>query len=186
MENVQIFKYNENPISFQMGEHKMINATQMAKNFDKRVQHFLSTAQTQELMGAISQSRNLGFEDLVIIRKGGRGSAGTWLHEDLALIFAQWLSPEFYIWCNDRIKELLRFGLTATDEMLIKATTDPEFVMVMMDQLKQNRRDNLELKEQNSLLRMQIEENAHKVNFFDNVTKIDGITTSAKLSSLAN
>ena len=30
------------------------------------------------------------------------------MHEDVAIPFAQWLSPEFYIWCNNHIKELLR------------------------------------------------------------------------------
>lgn len=95
MEQIQIFQYNENPVSFQMGpENRMVNATQMAKPFGKRVQHFLSTEQTKEFMNVLSQSRNLGFDKLVIISKGGR-SAGTWLHEDLAIVFAQWLSPDF-------------------------------------------------------------------------------------------
>lgn len=172
MENVQIFKYNENPISFQMGEHKMINATQMAKSFGKRPIDWLRFQQSKDFLDALTKVRNHTLDDLVIVTKGGVNS-GTWMQEDVAIEFARWLSPMFAIWCNDRMKELFRFGLTATDEMLIKATTDPEFVMVMMDQLKQNRRDNLELKEENSLLRMQIDENAHKVNFFDNVTKID-------------
>ena len=45
--------------------------------------------------------------ELVVVIKGGEPSLqGTWLHEDLALPFAQWLSPKFYIWCNDHIKEL--------------------------------------------------------------------------------
>ena len=32
--------------------------------------------------------------------------------EDVALEFARWLSPEFAIWCNDRVKELLVNGVT--------------------------------------------------------------------------
>ncbi len=172
MKNVQIFKYNENPVSFQMGEQKMINATQMAKGFGKRVQHFLNTSQTQEFIEVLSRSRNLGFDQLVIIKKGGK-EQGTWMHEDLAIVFAQWLSPEFYIWCNDRIKELFRFGLTATDEMLVKAATDPEFVVAMMEQIKENRQKTIALEEHNRQLQAQIEENASKVQFYDNVTKLD-------------
>lgn len=34
------------------------------------------------------------------------------MHEDVALEFARWLSPAFAIWCNDRIKELLKNGST--------------------------------------------------------------------------
>jgi hypothetical protein len=44
----------------------------------------------------------------VKVKQGGNAKyQGTWMHEDVALIFAQWLSPEFYLWCNDRVKELL-------------------------------------------------------------------------------
>lgn len=113
-----IFEYNGNKVTFQLGNGDvMVNATQMAKPFGKRVQHFLSTTQTNELLIALSQSRNLGFEQLVMIKKGGN-HPGTWLHEDIALIFAQWLSPDFYLWCNDRIKELFKYGFTATDSTL--------------------------------------------------------------------
>jgi hypothetical protein len=44
--------------------------------------------------------------DLLTVRKGGI-NPGTWMHEDVAMEFALWLSPEFAIWCNDRIKEIL-------------------------------------------------------------------------------
>jgi hypothetical protein len=47
--------------------------------------------------------------DLVKVTKGGN-NPGTWMHEDVALEFARWLSPLFAIWCNDRIKELLRIS----------------------------------------------------------------------------
>lgn len=172
MEQIQIFQYYENPISFQMGlENRMINATQMAKPFCKRVQHFLGTEQTKEFMQVLSQSRNLGFDKLVVITKGGR-SAGTWLHEDLAIVFAQWLSPEFYLWCNDRIKELLRFGLTATEEMLLKAATDPGFVLAMMEHIKESREKNRLLDEKNKELEAQAERNATKVQFYDNLQEV--------------
>nr|DAE55262.1 MAG TPA: KilA protein [Caudoviricetes sp.] len=172
MEQIQIFQYNENPVSFQMGvENRMVNATQMAKPFGKRVQHFLGTEQTKEFMNVLSQSRNLGFDKLVIVTKGGR-SAGTWLHEDLAIVFAQWLSPEFYLWCNDRIKELLRFGLTATEEMLIKAATDPGFVLAMMTQIKESHEKTRLLEQRNKQLSEQAEQNATKVQFYDNLQEI--------------
>lgn len=173
MKNVQIFKYNENPVSFQMGENKMINATEMAKGFgsSKRSKNFLALQSTSEMIAALSEGRNLPSSELVIVRHGDGG--GTWMHEDLALVFAQWLSPQFYIWCNDRIKELFRFGITATEEMLVRAATDPEFVVAMIDQVKQSRQKNKELEHQNKQLQAQIEENASKVQFYDNVTKLD-------------
>ena len=174
MENIQIFKYNENPISFQMGEQKMMNATQMAKFFGKRPVDWLRFQQSQEFLAILSKVRNHTFEELVIVRKGAPSvGGGTWMHEDVALEFARWLSPEFAIWCNDRIKELFSFGLTATDEMLVKAATDPEFVVAMMDQIKQSRQKNLELEKQNRALQAKIEEDSLKVNFYNNATNLD-------------
>ena len=41
---------------------------------------------------------------------------GTWLHEDIALDFAQWLSVDFKLWCNDRIKELIKTGVTTISD----------------------------------------------------------------------
>ena len=58
----------------------------------------------------------------VVTKRGGDKHAeqGTWMHEDVALEFARWLSPEFAIWCNDRIKELLTMGMTATPLVSIR------------------------------------------------------------------
>ena len=53
--------------------------------------------------------RELAKTDKSLLRvvKGGLGEQGTWMCEDLILDFAQWLSRDFKLWCNDRIKELL-------------------------------------------------------------------------------
>lgn len=53
------------------------------------------------------------FPHLINVVKGGipgKVKQGTWMHEDVALEFARWLSPAFAIWCNDKIKELMRKG----------------------------------------------------------------------------
>lgn len=172
MEQIQIFQYNENPVSFQMGlENRMLNATQMAKSFGKRPVDFLKLDQTKEFLAEFSKVKKITLADLVIVKKGGNDS-GTWMHEDIALEFARWLSPMFAIWCNDRIKELLRFGLTATEEMLLKAATDPGFVLAMMEHIKESREKNRLLEDKNKGLEAQVEQNASKVQFYDNLQEI--------------
>lgn len=118
MDNLQIFNYNNSPVSFQLGEgNVLINASEMAKPFRKRPTNWLATKQAQELITTLSAVTDIPVTGLVIVNQGG-SNQGTWLHEDLALLFAQWLSPEFYLWCNGRVKELLRFGLMATEKAL--------------------------------------------------------------------
>lgn len=55
---------------------------------------------------------NITTADLQVVKKGGDPlEQGTWFQEDIALFFAQWLSPEFYLMCNDKLKELLTQGI---------------------------------------------------------------------------
>lgn len=115
-----IYQYKGNPITFLSSDSVMINATQMAQSFGKRPIDWLKSQQTNEFLDTLSKVRKITLADLVVVRKGGN-NAGTWMHEDVALEFARWLSPAFAIWCNDRIKELLTQGVAtvANDDMAI-------------------------------------------------------------------
>lgn len=102
------YSYQNNPIHFNIGSSVMISATNMARNFEshKRPVFWLNLQSTKDFVLELSKVRNLTLTDLVIVRKGGV-NPGTWMHEDIALEYARWLSPTFGIWCNDRIKEIL-------------------------------------------------------------------------------
>jgi hypothetical protein len=91
----------------------MINATEMAKIFDKQVNEFTSSDRTKAFIASClknGNSRFLGFniekeEDLVVSRQRN----GTWMHRLLALKFAAWLNPDFEVWVYCTIEHLL-FG----------------------------------------------------------------------------
>lgn len=86
----------------------MVNATQMAKPFGKRPAKWLELPSTKEFLKTLSTIRKSDSEFVVTINGGTTEKGkGTWMHEDVALEFARWLSPTFAIWCNDRIKEIL-------------------------------------------------------------------------------
>lgn len=93
----------------------MVNATQMAEKFGKNPKDWLRTKQSKELINRLSAVRQISLTGLVSVNQGGTNQ-GTWMHEDVALMFAQWLSPDFYIWCNDRIKELARDGVAVASD----------------------------------------------------------------------
>lgn len=112
METLRIFNYNEAPVTFKLGNTTMVNATQMAKPFNKRPNDYLGLPSTNELLMAITRKSGIADNQLVTTIRGGL-NPGTWMHEDVAIDFAQWLSVDFRLWCNDRIKELLRTGTTA-------------------------------------------------------------------------
>lgn len=103
----------------------MVNATEMAKPFGKRPTDWFKNQSTQDFITELSNVRNLPFETLTHSKGGApENGGGTWMHEDVALEFARWLSPAFAIWCNDRIKELMTTGVATIandDEAILHA-----------------------------------------------------------------
>lgn len=108
------YSYEGTPITFSKGEDVMVNASQMAKAFGKRPTDFLKSQQTKDFIEELSAVRKIVASDLVKVVNGNNG--GTWMHEDVAMEFARWLSPKFAIWTNDRIKELLTQGVATVSD----------------------------------------------------------------------
>lgn len=115
----------------------MVNATEMAKPFGKLAKDWLKTQNSKEFISVLSARRNILPSDLVKVVNGDNG--GTWMHEDVALEFARWLSPAFAIWCNDRIKELVKFGITATPQTIESMIADPDNAILLLQELKKER-----------------------------------------------
>lgn len=158
----QIFQYNGSPISFQKGNSVMVNATQMAKPFYKSPKDFLKTEQSKRYIEALSEVKKILSSELVKVVYGDNG--GTWMHEDVALEFARWLSPSFAIWCNDRIKELLTTGVTTVsndDEAIAYA------VSVLQKRLEQAKVDKAMLEADNLQKKAKIAKLQPKADFAD-------------------
>ena len=199
---IQVFQYEGADVSFEVGESVMVNATEMARRFDrkKRPVYWLNNKSTKEFIQEYSKVRNLTLVDLVKVTHGGSdGEHGTWMHEDIALEFARWLSPKFAIWCNDRIKELSKYGFTATNEKLDELVNNPDLLISLATQLKTERAERERLESENERKQLLIEEKevvineqrkemenvAPKVKYFNDVLNSpDLITTSVIAKSL--
>ncbi len=128
---IKLFEYKGNQVAFKTENGETyLNATQMAKAFDKKPYEYLRLPTTKELLEAMENKLNAknflnesepitGFsgnsESQLVISKMGspENGGGTWMHEDIAIDFAQWLSIDFRLWCNQRIKELMTKGVTS-------------------------------------------------------------------------
>ena len=86
------------------------NATAAADRFGKRIDHWLSNAETKEYIEKLN-TRNSG--DLIKAKRGNNG--GTWLHPKLAVVFARWLSVDFAIWCDEQIDGIIHGKPEQTD-----------------------------------------------------------------------
>lgn len=108
------FIYQDTQIHFALQNegNVMVNATEMAKAFNKRIDVFLKAEHTKEFIKVLE--KNLaefppygGNSELKIIES--KGHVGTFMHEVLALKFAAWLDVEFELWVYKKINEIL-FG----------------------------------------------------------------------------
>jgi len=86
----------------------MFNATQIAKQFDKRMDNYLRNDSTEEYIQAIISRYAISRNELISIKQGGKYQ-GTWLHNLLAIDFARWCSPSFAVqldeWIMNKLEE---------------------------------------------------------------------------------
>lgn len=169
MKTNQIFQYNGNPITFYKGDNVMVNATEMAKPFGKLVGDWIRLKTTTEFAEALSADMQIPISALIQVVKGGNNEQGTWMHEDIALEFARWLSPAFAIWCNKRIKELLQYGMTATQPTLEQMINNPDLVISLATQLKSEREEKQRIETENLYLKEQNEAQRPAVIFTESV-----------------
>ncbi|MGJ1499659.1 phage antirepressor KilAC domain-containing protein [Sphingobacterium spiritivorum] len=129
----KLFSYNGNEVTFRTNEGvAYVNATQMAKSFGKRPSKWIELPTTESFLSELEAVRKSDRSTLIKSING----VGTWMHEDVALEFSRWLSPTFSIWCNDRIKELLTVGMTATPAAMEDMLANPDLIIQMATQLK--------------------------------------------------
>jgi hypothetical protein len=133
MKNIQtlLYDYKGKQVEFLLAGDMMVNATEMASVYGKRVVKFLENKDTQEFINQLSK-RAIGefkgpefgpflsqFGDLssekvvkspngvpILISIPGREGA-TWMHRWLAIDFAMWLDLDFKIWIIEKIDYLL-------------------------------------------------------------------------------
>ncbi len=107
------FIYQDTQIHFLLSndDNVMVNATEMAKAFNKRIDVFLKTEPTKAFINALEfpptggNSEPINCENLIKTK----GKMGTYFHRILAIKFAAWLDPNFEVWVYTTIDKIL-FG----------------------------------------------------------------------------
>lgn len=105
------FIYNNQQVDFISNgdSNLMVNATQMAKIFEKRIDHFLRSDHANAFINALEFTpfggNSVGLKREEIIQT--KGQSGTWMHRILALKFAAWLDPNFEVWVFFTIDQII-------------------------------------------------------------------------------
>jgi KilA-N domain len=110
--------YNNQPIN-QLSEETIIaefnipvgyvNATQMCQSCDKLFADYARLKNSKAYWEALSADMGIPISGLVISIKGGndKQAQSTWVHPEIAIDLAQWVSVEFRIWANRELKRLI-------------------------------------------------------------------------------
>lgn len=96
-----------NGVGIQFSADGWLNATASAEALGKeRLDNFLISADYLKYAAVVAKANSLEIGELKNARRGRYGS-GTFLHPELAVCFARWISPEFAYWCDKQVPALL-------------------------------------------------------------------------------
>lgn len=146
MSNLQQFEFDGKAVGFEiLNEDVMVNATQMAKIFDRETRDFLKSDQTKRFIEALEEqlqnkipfhlARNFDETSTEIDAKNDKFRANqhgifkavevrqgsyTWMHRNLALKFAAWLDPKFELWVYNTIESIVFGNLLPRRELAME------------------------------------------------------------------
>lgn len=162
--------------------------TDMAKGFpDKNLSNIINSKEMKDYINRLTEIQICSSADfqLVTTTKGGNPTdQGTWAHRKIALRVAQKLSPDFAIWVDDRIEELLTYGMTATQPTLDEMADNPDLVIKLATRLKAARAEKARLEAENAAKAKAIEEAQPSVTFTNAVKGSDSSCLVGELAKL--
>lgn len=107
------FIYQDTEIHFlinPLDDNVMVNATEMAKPFKKRVKNFLRLEETKNFINYQVEKNYIGSDVSRYIEENiyySNNKAGTYMTRKLALKFAMWLDIAFEDWVFETIEKIL-------------------------------------------------------------------------------
>ena len=154
--DLQIFEYEGKRITFDFGEEgEMVNATEIAKAFGKRLRDFTRLKQTKEFIKELetlmntTESADVRRREKAIKRVVGgnrKDLQGTWYEQRLALKFAAWLNPKFELWVYGKIRELLITGqVSIGDDKPVSKTISRKHLDWIFQKIQDNSMENYHL-----------------------------------------
>ena len=162
MNNLAVFDYNGQTISRR--QNGFINLTQMCQANGKRLDVFMKVQKTKEYINCLERSHQMVVTE---VAQGGEPSLqGTWGHPSLAINLARWISPEFAVWCDGHIFNLMSTGATAIAHQIPK--TYSQALLEAAKLAEENER----LEAQNILLEQQNEQLSEAVDELFNYSSI--------------
>jgi len=120
-----------------------VSATEMCKACGKQFNDYARLDSTKTYWGALSIETGIPVSNLVISIKG-RGDKieqGTWIHPEIAIDLAQWVSVDFRIWANRTLRQVMTNQQPPTPTHL----TNAQLILAMATQLAEQEQKQMEI-----------------------------------------
>jgi phage antirepressor YoqD-like protein len=184
-ETSKTFSYNGNEVLFDIKDDVMVNATQLAKIYGKRPNDYLSLPATNQLINAITRKYGIAENQLVRTERGGI-APGTWMHRLIVVDFCQWLDIDLKLWCTEKLDELMRYGMTATQPTLEQMINNPDLVISLATQLKNEREEKARLEQEKKRLEDKTARQEPLVSFAESAFKAEGKADIGQAAKILN
>ena len=99
--------WNGTPISRRTTDG-YVNATAMCRANEKRWSDYRESDRCQQYLDALAQTTEIPLFDLIVSRQGNGG--GTWVHPQVAVDLARWISAPFAVWMDGWFIESFQAG----------------------------------------------------------------------------
>ena len=178
----KVFSFNGNEVTMRLQDGTVyVNLTEFAKPFPgKNLSTIINSQEIKDYCKALSEIKNFSSADLLIVSKGGDVSKqGTWAHQKVALRVAQKLSPDFAVWVDTKIEELLTTGVTTAsdDDAAIAHAMD-----ILQKRLEQAKAEKLLLEEKAAAQERVIMEQAPQVEYCQRVLSSESTYTVTQIA----
>ena len=180
------FDYNGNIIPFEKGSDVMVNLTAMAKAYpDKNLSTIVNSQEISDYCTSLSKLKNFSLADLLIVKRGG-DNPGTWAHRLVAIRVAQKLNSDLAVWVDMRVDELLKYGMTATQPTLEQMINNPDLVISLATQLKNEREEKARLEQEKKRLEDKTARQEPLVSFAQAAFKAEGKVDIGQAAKILN
>ena len=139
MAKLEIVRAEYQGLEVSFTENGWFNATVVAEKYGKRPVDWIRLDETQEYLKSLASMLTCEPESLVkTSRARSDRGGGTWLHPNLVVAFARWLSTDFAVWCDLQIHQILKGNHPHFDWKRLRHEACSSF-KVMNDILKETR-----------------------------------------------
>jgi len=138
----RVYEHEGKSVEILFSETVFFNATVAGKAFGRIPRDWLRLEETRRYIDALCARIQVDINQLVR-RVNGSDAGGTWFHQKLIVPYSRWLSPDFAVWCDEIIFDILKINSQQDSKPFDIKSLDPHTLRAM--QIEHSKKVNAEM-----------------------------------------